>query len=463
MGEAFRVTEPRVAALRALNYTPAVESLRNRGRIRGSARLGDLLTSMGPAYGSVFTRHDCEPSLGVELVSQTDMFSAEPFGRVIRRDSMPRPDRHEIQRWQILVAGAGTLGETEIYGRCIIADGRLVGKYVGPHAMVLTFKDPGSALNLFTYAFLSSAAGVRAVRAASYGTKILSIRKDLLSDLPVPLPDQELLRRCAHAVEVAVQQRERYLVELRAARKIVNELPEMQEAHAMCAERKARCAIWRGHLPTLCAWNYASSGEALGLLSSHWKLRLRDVLRDGGLFKGGRFSRIPCRAPFGVELMSQGDIFSIKPIPRRVVLSARGNDAELIGVEGQLLVASRGQLTEGTLFGSIERAVHGCVGKIVTEDILRVVPRAGYEELVFAFLSTSVGRSLLLSSAFGTSIPGMRLDLVRDIPFPSLSSDALKKVVAHVRASSFARQAATTAESEAIRIMEEEVLPAWLS
>ena len=31
---------------------------------------------------------------------------------------------------------------------------RLEGKFVGPHAMVLTFKDAGSVMNLYTYAFL---------------------------------------------------------------------------------------------------------------------------------------------------------------------------------------------------------------------------------------------------------------------------------------------------------------------
>ena len=125
---AFRVAQPRSTALRALNYSPVVERLRHSKS--HSVRLGSLLRELGAAYGTVFTRLDCSPEHGIELISQSDMFATETAGRVIRRDSMANPDRHRVRRWQVLIAGAGTLGENELYGRCIIADGRLTGKYV---------------------------------------------------------------------------------------------------------------------------------------------------------------------------------------------------------------------------------------------------------------------------------------------------------------------------------------------
>ena len=147
MRNAFAVSSPNVTALRALNYAPAVEGF-PCGKAESSPFLqdvGDLLADLGPNYGSVFTRIDCERQHGVELLSQSDMFATEPEGRVIRRDCIPRPDAHRIQRWQVLIAGAGTLGENELYGRALIADRRLVDRYVGPHAMVMTFDSPGSA------------------------------------------------------------------------------------------------------------------------------------------------------------------------------------------------------------------------------------------------------------------------------------------------------------------------------
>ena len=100
MTVAFTVDHPSPNRLRALNYSPSVEAFKRKADKKGCARLGTMLTSMGQAYGSVFTRIDCERQYGVELLSQSDMFSAEPQGRIIRRDSMPNPDNHMIRKWQ---------------------------------------------------------------------------------------------------------------------------------------------------------------------------------------------------------------------------------------------------------------------------------------------------------------------------------------------------------------------------
>jgi len=86
MGETFLlISEPRSTALRALNYSPATEAFKRKGKLKRCERLGDLVLSMGPAYGSVFTRLDCHKDYGVELVSQSDMFATEPHGRIIRK------------------------------------------------------------------------------------------------------------------------------------------------------------------------------------------------------------------------------------------------------------------------------------------------------------------------------------------------------------------------------------------
>jgi len=57
----------------------------------------------------------------------------------------------------------------------------------------------------------------------------------------------------------------------------------------------------------------------------------------------------------------------------------------------------------------------------------------------------------------------MHTGLLRELPVPELGSDALKKVKHHVAQAVAGRVAATRAENEAIRIVEEEVLPEWLA
>src|SRR5262249_7457635 len=152
----------------------------------------------------------------------------------------------------------GTLAPTELYGRAIIADDRLAGKFVGQDTLILKFEAPEDDLSLFTYAYLASPTGLRALRSASYGTKILRIRRDILAELPVPRADDDVVQQVAALVRRCVEQRERHVRELRAARLVLEELPEMRKAYLMCAERRARAILWGGALPTIGAWNCAS-------------------------------------------------------------------------------------------------------------------------------------------------------------------------------------------------------------
>jgi hypothetical protein len=462
MRSAFLIDEANPSALRALNYTPATEAFRKGARRGVSQALGEMTSSIGPAYGAVFTRIDCQPEHGVELLSQTDMFAAEPEGRVIRRDSMPVPEDHCIRKSQVLIAAAGTLGETELYGRSVIADGRLEGKYVGPHAMVLTFKEPGGVLNLYVYAVLCTNAGVGCVRSASYGTKVLGVRPDLLASLPIPLPKDGVVERVATIVKNVAEERRRYLASVRAARAVVESLPEMREALLMCADRKAQCVLWKGRLPTLSAWNFASTGGALSYLQSKWSGRLKDIVPSSDIFLGDRFPRILCSNPFGVDFLTQRDVFLVRPIPRRIV-RPNSDDHRLLIASNTLLTAGRGTVGEGEIFGRVSLPCASLIGKAVTGDLLRIIPEPKHIGRVYAFLSTKVGLRLLRSTAVGTKILAMRGDLLSELPIPDLSDRQVQEINGHIRSALEARDAADYAEAEATRIVESEVLPKWLS
>lgn len=462
MGQVFTVEQATFATLRALNYSPASEKFRKKSAHRRCMRLRHKLRAMGPAYGTVFVRIDCATEHGIELLSQSDMFASEPAGRVIRRDSLAEPEKHQIRRGQILIAGAGTLGETELYGRSIIADGRLAGKYVGPDAMVLDFEDPDSDESLYLYAFLASRTGVQAVRSTSYGTKIVRLRSDLLADLPIPLPDEETLAHVARLIRQAVDGRECYLRELRAARKLLENLPEMREAHAMCADRKARAIAWDGDLPTISAWTFASTGGALGFLQKRWSTRLRDVLGPNGVFNGPRFARIGCASSHGIPFLSQRDAFLIRPIVRHIVHPSFTEDLLYVPI-GSLLVGGHGTLGEGEIFGQAVYVSDDLAKVAFTQDLLRIQIQSAYTRLAYAYFSTLVGFRLLRSTAVGTKMLSMRPDLLGALPFPSVDVGLLSAIDRHLEHAVTARLVSNSAEAEAVRIVEQEVLPSWLA
>jgi hypothetical protein len=458
----FVVEEPRSGALRALNYAPAVERIRRAGSA-SSRTLREIAKEFGPAYGTVFTRLDCDPNYGVELLSQGDMFAAKPRGRVIRRDSMREPRRHLIEPGQVLIAGAGTLGESEIYGRALIADDRLIGKYVGPDAMTLVFDDPSDDFSLFAYAWLACATGVNAVRSTSYGTKILRFRTDLLTSLPVPLADPETVRRVAALVRRTVDGRGRFVSSMHEAQRYVEERhPELRIAGDMLAGRHARFVLSTGPFPSIRAWNFAAGGGAIAYLRSTWQGSLGEALRADGAFNGPRFVRAGCAHPHGHDFLSQRDVFMIRPVGKRI--AHPGIPDHLLFVpRDALLVGSTGQVTQGSLFGQVELASFAGWRCAITQHILRLLPAPGLREFLYTILSTSVGQAMLRSTAYGTSIPSMRIDLVLKLPLPVPSDAELKATQVIVAAAESARIQADEAESEAIRIVEQEVLPQWLA
>lgn len=290
---------------------------------------------------------------------------------------------------------------------------------------------------------------------------MLHLRKGAIPNLYIPDTNQAIKERVAKMVCVSVEQRGQYLSEIRAARQVIERLPEVQGALAQCNERKARCSVATGPFITISARNHAALGTARNVLAKHWQSKLADLLEPNGIYNGPRFARTPCRKPYGIDFLDQRDVFAIRPVSRRIVEPNISN--RLLYVPSHaLIVASHGQLSEGSLFGHVETAAFGLHRCGITQDILRVIPKPEYHDFLLAFLSSRLGFLLLKSTAIGTSIPMMHPGLLAALPHPPLVPTVMAAVSTHVQAAIKARAASETAENEAVRIIEQEVLPQWL-
>ncbi|MGA7932029.1 MAG: hypothetical protein WCA35_00465 [Kovacikia sp.] len=409
MRSAYLTKSISAATVRAINYTPELGQFLQHHQGADVSRLGNLASIRSPG-SAMFRAINCSPEFGEEFLTQADIFAAEPTGRTIRPDTIPDLESRRVKNGQILIAGVGTLGETELYGRSIIADDRLVGKLLTSDTLVL---EPtlDEDTHYYVYAFLCTSVGVRLVRSASAGTKLLRPRRDLLRNLPVPLPDRATLKKVADLIRTTVIERERYLREVQAARACLEALPEMQEAIAMCQERKARCIQWDSSLSTLTAWTYASPGKALAYLQKKWRARLGDFVGAGGIFRSGRYARVRCIPPYGVDFFSQRDAFLIRPIPQRILLPGSAA-TDLSCQAGTLLFGGQGTLGEGEIFGRVVIVDSEMAKAAVTEHLLRVQVTEEFSKLAFAFLSTIVGLRLVRSCAVGTKLLSLRPDLM---------------------------------------------------
>jgi type I restriction enzyme S subunit len=127
------------------------------------------------------------------------------------------------------------------------------------------------------------------------------------------------------------------------------------------------------------------------------------------------------------------------------------------------MVGGQGTLGEGEIFGRALLVTKRLADAAFTEHLLRIIPRAGIAEQLYAFLTTTLGFRLLRSTAVGTKLLGLRPDLLRELPIPDLHGPVGLRARDHVRTAFRARDKADQAEAKAIGIIEQEVLPQWLA
>jgi type I restriction enzyme S subunit len=453
----FNVSSVSAVSLRALNYSPIADRLRRSKR--ATKRLGDCVVGLGNSLNRV-TRVECDPDWGVRLLGQADTYALEPQGKWVRPDVVPSIERLKIAHGDLLLAGAGQVGETTLFGRPVIADRRLAESILGGDTLVLRSPDRRQVALLF--AFLLSPTGRQLLVSTAYGTSIPRIHLTLVAELPVPEFDTGTATTLTDLVSLSVKARESYAQRMGAARERLERRPEMHAALTECRDRVMRAGTWSGPLlGTLGAWNYMSPGRALALLRDSWKTRLSDWLESDGWFYGLLRQRTPCDPSYGFPLITQRDVLSIRPLPTWIADPGVPRRS-LFSEPGTVVMAGRGTLGENELFARPAAITPFLSRFALTQDLVRLVPKFEYRGPTFVFLSTLVGRRLLRTAAVGTKILQLRKDLQLALPVPDLLDSDVEAINDDYDAAVRAFDDALEAEQRIVDIIEQEVLPRWL-
>ena len=142
-------------------------------------------------------------------------------------------------------------------------------------------------------------------------------------------------------------------------------------------------------------------------------------IAEGGVFNGLAVRASGMPAPAWHRILFAARLFLMRPAPRRIVRPSI-QDRMLFVPRDAVLAGSHGQITDGGLFGRVELASFAAHRGGLTQDLLRLLFLPEQRATAFAFLSTRVGQRFLKSTAVGTSIPSMRLDLLALLPYPEL-------------------------------------------
>ncbi len=157
-----------------------------------------------PYYTGRFKRLASSSSSAVELYSQGDIFALKPQGQMISPRTVPTSGKVLTEKGSILVAGVGTLGENEIFGRAKFVWGYLEGKLVAQH--IIRFEpdedviDPG-----YLFAVINSKLWFRIFRSSVCGTNLLGFIVPMLNQMPIPRFDKAIEDAIGQKVKTAYE------------------------------------------------------------------------------------------------------------------------------------------------------------------------------------------------------------------------------------------------------------------
>jgi len=211
---AFVVSSSQMSRLtvNAWNYGDKFESIRRR--ITEGCRhlpLSEVLKPGGYFTGSWYKRIPTSQGHGVELLTQKQLFSLRKEGNWISLVPIRNLDAEKVTDGMMLIAGVGTMGETEVFGRCEFAWKSFENKLVVAE-VIRVVPDPACIDPGYLFAYLSSDYGFRLLRSTISGTKLCRFIEPLALSIPVPLVTSDVQKEIGDQVRRAYGNRADALV-----------------------------------------------------------------------------------------------------------------------------------------------------------------------------------------------------------------------------------------------------------
>lgn len=201
--------------INAFNYSKRINKLKNKIKCR-CIPLSSALINGEFFSTSSFPRVEVKPTHGIMLINQSDIFDSIIKGKYISKRGVKTDNL--VEYGEVMIAGVGTLGESETFCRAIFANEDLAGQLVsGEFLRMKTTSDIPSG---YLYTWLSSDYGFRLIRHTQTGTKLCRPIQKLLLEQPVPIIDSESMSlidevvRVAHTKKYKANQLEREAIRL---------------------------------------------------------------------------------------------------------------------------------------------------------------------------------------------------------------------------------------------------------
>jgi len=221
------ISEISALTINAFNYSKRVEVIENRVKRRKYLRLSDCLDESQFFSTGSFKRLEIDSPTSIKLLNQSDIFNLRKEGKNLARKFV-RSDKL-VEYGEILIAGVGTLGEGETFCNVIFANEELEGQLIAGEFIRMKVND--NFLSGYLYCWLSTDYAFRFIRKTQTGTKLCRPIQELLKDIPVPLIDEDKMKKIDESIKEAQSMvYEALLKENQAINLIENEIEQWQES-----------------------------------------------------------------------------------------------------------------------------------------------------------------------------------------------------------------------------------------
>ena len=351
---------------------------------------------------------------GVPYLAATQTFDIWPTSRRwLAANKIADIESLYVSPGWILVTRSGTVGETivsySIHTECVISDD------------LLRVEVEDCAMRNYVYAFLRTRFGRSMMRSSHYGSVVKHLEVSHLEELPVPIVEllyDEIHISIAEAYEcrneaALLDRKARQNFEARMAYwpDVVNDKGySISASDLFYRRRRLEGAAYSPRAQQLVELYHGNANDI-------------EILAEScRTFVPGRFKRI--YGPEGVPYLDSEPIFKINPELSKFLTSATPIDFDTYKVErGWLLMACSGQVYGINGQAIVANEMHE--GKVVTQHIMRIVPsgkiRSGYLQTVLSH--PTLGKPLVVSRAYGTSVPELAAEDIAQLPIPRLDKE----------------------------------------
>jgi type I restriction enzyme S subunit len=212
--------------INAFNYSSKIENLiKNVKYNNKTQRLFELLDEDKIFSTGSFPRLETNSSKSIRLINQSDIFNNHIVGKKISRRKVKVDNL--VEYGEIIIAGVGTLGESETFCKVIFANEELENQLVSGE--FLRMKTDGKIPSGYLFSWLSTEYGFRFMRSTQTGTKLCRPIQKLLYELPVPILDKGQMEEIhLDVVRAHTYRYQALLLEKQAIQTVENEIESWQ-------------------------------------------------------------------------------------------------------------------------------------------------------------------------------------------------------------------------------------------